>query len=164
MSNTKRDTLNKMYAPLTARTDELTVELKKQFVNRNVSKGFFNGHFHKDDAGEYRADYYPIPVISVIDLCDIELDFDETSVTSKLSKEQLLSLNINDMCDFYYEVYGISDYLSDYGNRNDVQAMRNALSLCQERSAFITFTLPHELKKEALISFIRLLENQQFFY
>ena len=80
--------LNQFYKPLNDQMRAL-LPLLKDWHGMKITCGWFNGHYHKDAAGEYQKDVYPIPVISVMGLCDIEIDFDGTTVTAKLSREHL---------------------------------------------------------------------------
>lgn len=164
MSDVTRDMLNALYGPLAHRAEALIAALKKQHVEFQITYGFFNGHYHKNLKGAYREDKYPIPVISVIDVCDIEMDFDGITVTTKLLKDQLLSLDLNEMCSFYYEVYGVHDYLSDYGNRNAVMEIRNNLLSSKDESFFISFSLPDNLKTQDIVLFVSMLKIKEFFY
>jgi len=57
---------------------------------------------------------YPIPVISVQDLCDIEIDLDNVCISTKLSKQNALSFNCDKVAHLEFEVFGVEDYLADY--------------------------------------------------
>lgn len=41
-----------------------------------LESGWFNGHYQKNEDGSFSRDSYPIPVLSVIGVCDTELQFD----------------------------------------------------------------------------------------
>lgn len=45
--------------------------------------GWYNGHYHRDENGTWCREAYPIPVIGVRGLCDIELQFRQISVSTK---------------------------------------------------------------------------------
>lgn len=49
-----------------------------------LRSGWYNHHYHKDDRGNWVREAYPIPVIGVNGVCDIEIHFDTISVTAKL--------------------------------------------------------------------------------
>ena len=111
-----REQLNRLYRPLDERAQEYIAEMTKLHGGFKIESGFYNGHYHKNSEGNYRPDAYPIPVISVKGLCDIEIDFDGTSITSKLSKEQIISFDWNLLGNVKFEVYGVNDFLRDYGD------------------------------------------------
>ena len=67
-----KEHLNDLYGRLESIRSAICNLLKKR--NLDASWGFFNGHFHKDEKGIYRCDAYPFPVISVANICDIEID------------------------------------------------------------------------------------------
>lgn len=64
------------------------------------------------------ADLFPIPVIEAKGLCDIEIDIEGTSISTKLSKEKALKLDYEKLGELpgvvRFEVYGVEDYLQDY--------------------------------------------------
>ena len=61
---------------------ELIAKLTKLHGGFKVTSGFYNGHYHKNAAGLYQADTYPIPVISVMGLCDLEIDLADVDYVS----------------------------------------------------------------------------------
>ena len=86
------------------RAHEYIAEMTKLHGGFKIQSGFYNGHYHRNTEGNYQPDSYPIPVISVKGLCDIEIDFDGNSITSKLSKEQIISFDWNLLGEVRFEV------------------------------------------------------------
>ncbi len=143
---------------------EMITKLNDAFVGFNVSGGFFNGHFHKDACGEYRRDVYPIPVIGVAGLCDIELDIDIIRVTSKLTKNQIISFDWSAFEDVSFDVYGVENYLTDYGNNQSVDAIKDVVPSSLESEFFISFFMSIGTSDEQVVSFLRLLYKYDFYY
>lgn len=93
MPESTRELLNQIYRPLDEKASRLGMCLSKTHGGFKLSNGFYNGHYHKTAEGECREDKYPIPVISVLGLADIEVDVDGLTVTAKLSKKQIAGLD-----------------------------------------------------------------------
>ena len=84
-------------------------------AGRPCEIGWYNGHYARDARGEFRRQAYPIPVVSVKGLCDIELGFSLLNVTAKLHRTQALTFPYETLPSAYtFEAYGVEDYLSDY--------------------------------------------------
>lgn len=95
MAENTRESLNQLYRPLDEKLHELIAKLTKLHGGFTVTSGFYNGHYHKNVDGLYQADAYPIPVISVMGLCDIQIRSTENldgrwsaSTPIKVSPEQ----------------------------------------------------------------------------
>ena len=164
MSENKRELLNLLYQPLDDKMRELMITLSKIHGGYKITRGFFNGHSHKNDVGLYQEDQYPIPVISVIGLCDMEIDFDGITVTTKLSKDQMTDFDWNTLEDAHFEVYGVEDYLSDYGNHLNIHAIKDFVLSSPEREFFVSFSLPSDTGGEEIMSLLRMLQKNHFYY
>ena len=164
MLDNTRVILNQIYRPLDEKVHELIAKLTKLHGGFKVTSGFYNGHYHKNAAGLYQADIYPIPVISVMGLCDIEIDFDCITVTTKLSKEQIAEFDWNTLGDVRFEVYGVEDYLSDYGNEQVAGQIKNNILSSDEKEFFISFSLPSGTNGEEIMRFLRTLQKNHFYY
>ncbi len=163
MSITAREELNQLYKPLDDQMRAL-LSLLKEWHGEKVTYGWFNSHYHKNAAGEYQKDIYPIPVISVRGLCDIEIDFDGITVTTKLSKEQIQKTDWTAFSGVPFELYGVEDYLKDYGTERAIQALSNRVRLSSEKEFFISFSLSRHIQADQVISFIKMVRDKQFYY
>lgn len=164
MPENTRESLNQLYRPLAEKLHELIAKLTKLHGGFKVTSGFYNGHYHKNAAGLYQADAYPIPVISVMGLCDIEIDFDGITVTTKLSKEQIATFDWNTLGDVQFEVYGVEDYLRDYGNERIVDEINGNVLPSAEREFFVSFSFPTTTGGEGIMRFLRTLQKNHFYY
>lgn len=80
----------------------------------SVRMGFYNGHYRKDDSGEYVRHSYPIPELEVLHLCDVEIDLDGIYVSAQLPRERALALDPAFLCGMDFSAYGVQNYTSDY--------------------------------------------------
>lgn len=164
MPDSTRDMLNRLYAPLDDKVRGLVMALAKLNGSCQVASGFFNGHYHKNEAGQYQKDRYPIPVISVVGLCDIEIDFDGISVTTKLSKGHIVSFDWGTLGTARFEVYGVENFLNDYGNDRVSSAVKGRVQLSDEHEFFVSFFLNGDTDGKELLKFLELLRRNHFYY
>ena len=103
-----------------------------------IKSGWYNGHYHKSNDGEWCRESYPIPVVSVNSFCDIEIQF---------------------------EAYGVEDYLADYYHQGQtIQELKDAISCCNEDEIGFSFTFPFEIDGKQIFEFIKLLRREGFYY
>ncbi|MEL3911792.1 hypothetical protein [Treponema pedis] len=164
MFKNTRDVLNQIYQPLNEKRIELRTKLAEAFNGLKITDGFYNGHYHRNSAGQYQADSYPIPVISIMGLCDIEIDFDGITVTTKLSKNRIESFNWNNLQDVCFEVYGAEDYLTDYGNNRTIDDIKGKVLSSIEKEFFISFSLSVDSITEKVINLLNTLQQKYFYY
>lgn len=102
--------INNSYRTLHERAVNLAKLLRK--LGYSVEWGYYGQHSAKVE-GEYYLEYYPIPVITVKDICDIGLDFTQVFLEGKLYSEDAQKLNIAALKGYEFEIYGIENYLVD---------------------------------------------------
>ena len=154
-----RDRLNEIYKPLCGRANDIMSQLREF----ECTYGFYDNHSHKNEQGEYVADFYPIPVISVKGICDIEIDFAEITVTAKLTKEKALSIDYSKTRNLV--VYGVEDYLTDYYTDGDnIETSKAKISESTETEFFYTFSFPSEAFTENITAFVIKICEKGFFY
>ena len=159
-----REQLNRIYRPLDEKAHEYLSEMTKLHGGFEIESGFYNGHYHKNSEGNYQIDAYPIPVINVKGLCDIEIDFDGTSITSKLSKEQIISFDWNLLGNVKFEVYGVNDFLRDYGDNYSACEISESVQNSEEKEFFISFFIPVNESGESVLKLLRKLQKHGFHY
>ena len=156
--------LNQIYRPLDVKLNKLILKLTKLHGGFKLTSGFYNGSYHKNSDGLYSEDAYPIPVISVERLCDIEIDFDGITVTTKLSKDQIAAFDWGSLGDVHFEVHGVKDYLTDYGNEQDAAQIKSSILSAEETEFFISFLLTSDTDDEEIMKFLRVLQKNHFYY
>ncbi len=159
-----RNALNEIYTPLVGKMNGLLSMLRHN-SGYDCSYGFFNGHYQKDEGGAYTEDLFPIPVITVKDICDIEFDLQYITVTTKLKKEDALGFEYQKIADVPFEIYGVRDYLTDYyaeGGRLDTAIQKMGKS--GEAEFFFSFVFTYSVSEEDFLRFINGLHDDKFFY
>lgn len=153
--------LNAVYLPLESKRDALVQALS----GRVWTAGWFNGHYHRGAAGEWVREAFPIPVISVKGLCDIEIQPGQISVSAKLRRDAALAYPFERLAGYTFEAYGVEDYLADYYRPGQpLQALRERIRACRETEIGFSFVFPFEAAAESVAALVALLERERFFY
>ncbi|MBQ8556120.1 MAG: hypothetical protein IJ438_09655 [Clostridia bacterium] len=161
MRQEDRALLNGLYAPLEQRRREIQSVLAGLFP---VSTGWFNGHYRRDEHGEYAMDSFPIPEISVTGVCDVELHFDMTAVTAKLSRDKALRCTFEHWTGTSFEAYGVEDYLLDfYKDGMSVEEMRENIRKSGEEEVFFTFSFDVAVEAGSIAAFVQQLIDNGFY-
>ena len=154
----KRSELNEIYRKLDHKAREISKLL-------NCTFNYYNGHYHKNEAGNYQMDYFPIPVIEMKGVCDIEIDLNQVSITAKLTREQALSYDFEKVKSYNFEAYGVENYLDDfYTAGNTINAMIKKITKSNEESIFFSFYFPYETDPNGICEFVEFIHTNGFFY
>lgn len=127
--------------------------------------GWYNGHYSLGEDGGWVRDSYPIPVVSVKGLCDVEISFTGITLTTKMRRTQAIEYSFAKLAKYDFEAYGVKDYLSSYRSKGEsIQEFKKKLSNTKEREIFITFTIPEEMTGDEMYNFAKLLKREGFYY
>lgn len=161
--NTERENLNKIYCPLHTKAAEIFSRFRRHVFETEL--GWYNGHYSKDENGQYQPDYFPIPVISVKGYCDIEIGFEQITVSAKLKRDEALSYSFDDVKDAPFEAYGVEDYLADYYNSDmTVEQLHENIKNSDEKEIGFSFVFDYNVDKDTLFDFAELLRREGFYY
>jgi len=106
--------LNDFYGILCDKARNLSSPFISKPEEYRCEVGFYNGHYSKNEKGDYEMEFYPIPVISIMGICDIEVEIDVVSVSSKLTKTQAEKLDYSLLQGYRFEAYGVENFTEDY--------------------------------------------------
>ena len=158
VNNVKRSQLNEIYRKLDGKAQELGKLLQCAY-------GYYNGHYHKNIVGNYEMDYFPIPVISIKDLCDVEIDLKQISITTKLTRDKALSYDFEKVKSYNFEVYGAEEYLDDFYVVGDtISGMIEKIKASKEENIFFSFYFPFEVSANIVSEFVNFIGKEGFFY
>lgn len=149
------------------RLDVKCVEIYHALFHRvfELEYGWYNGHYHKDDMNEWVRESYPIPVISVKGFCDIEIQSDKISVSTKLSRYDALNYSFDKFVNYEFESYGVDDYLADYYHSGQtVLQMKENIRACNEKEIGFSFYFPFDIDVAEIYEFVKLLRCEGFYY
>lgn len=155
--------LNKAYSLLEIRKAEIVDALYHRMFE--IESGWYSGHYHRDDCGNWIRESYPIPVVSVKGLCDIEIGFERITVSTKLKRNTVLSYSFDKFAGYTFEAYGVDDYLADYFHAGQtIPEMKDNVRACEEREIGFSFTFPFDTDGTLIYDFAKLLRREGFFY
>lgn len=130
-----------------------------------VESGWYNGHYHKSDVGDWNRESYPIPVVSVKGICDIELQFDKITLSTKLKRDVALNYSFKKFSGYEFEIYGVEDYLADFYHKGQtVKEMRENIRVSKESEIGFSFVFPFEIEEKQIFEFVKLLRREGFYY
>lgn len=155
--------MNQAYQQLEIKLAEILEALKR--AEYKVDSGWYNGHYNRDSNGEWQRDSYPIPVVGVKGVCDIEISFERISVSTKLKRDAALAYSHENILKYTFEVYGVNDYLGDYyHNGMTIQELKDNIESSNEEEIAYQFTFSLATQGEQFGEFIHFLVKNGFYY
>ncbi len=109
------NTLNGIYEPLQERAVRLVSMLDK--LDAKVEWGYYGGHT-VEVKGEQLFETFPIPIVTVKDVCDVGIDVEGAFVEGKLYAEQIQQTDFSPLRGRHFCIYGAEDYLTDLFDSN----------------------------------------------
>ena len=154
--------LNKMYYRLQMKCNELMYGLHHRIFE--TEWGWYNGHYYKNSSGEYERAEYPIPVITVNGFCDIEINLDHISLTSKRCRAETLNYAFEKFSGIPFEVFSIENYLDEdyYTHGTDITVFRNKIRKSQEKELGFSFLFDFDVGGDRIYEFVKLLRREGF--
>lgn len=155
--------INTAYHRLELKQAELVRALSHRIFE--LESGWYNGHYQKDETGNWFRESYPIPVLGVKGLCDIEIPFDKISVSTKLKRNAALAYPFEEFVGYEFEAYGVDDYLADlYHSGQTMQDLQENIRACDEREIGFSFVFPFDVDGKQVFEFVKLLRREGFYY
>ena len=160
-----RDELNEIYRELESRMQKLVAPFTSLHKGFDFSCGYYSGHYHKDAKGKYVMDFFPIPVVTIKRLCDIEIDLDKISVSTKLSREVALNYSYEKLAGYEFEAYGVDEYLDDfYVKGNTYAELVENIASSKEKEIGFSFLFSKDVDAEVIYECVKFLRKEGFFY
>lgn len=163
MDKKLQNELNTAYKRLEVKqTEILRVLVDSAF---ELESGWYNGHYHRDESGGWAREAYPIPVIGVRGICDIEIEFDKISVSTKLERNTALEYSFEKLGGYEFEAYGVDDYLADfYHNGQTVEELKNNIRSCDETEIGFSFDFSLDTDGRQIFELAEMLRCEGFYY
>ena len=161
--NISMEDLNKLYYRLEMKQIELFHGLFHRVFE--LKRGYYNGNYHRDKNGEYVMEYFPIPVIEVRGYCDVEINLEDITVSTKLTKQKALEYNYDKLTEYSYEAYGVEDYLQDFYKQGMTTAeFQAAIKKSEEKEIGFSFKFDFDITGTEMYEFAKMLRREGFFY
>ncbi len=155
--------INRAYHELDMKSAEITSALFHRIFS--LESGWYSGHYHKTEEGNWQYESYPIPVISVKGLCDVEISFQGISVSTKLKRASALEYAYEKIKSYHFEAYGVEDYFCDfYGEGQTIEDLKRNIWQSNEEEIGFAFSFPAETNGKRIFEFAKLLRREGFYY
>lgn len=146
------------------RLETKQAEIAHALYPMKLDSGWYNGHYHKGDNGKWIRESYPIPVIGVTGLCDIEIQFDSISISTKLQRDAARIYSFEKFAGYAFEAYGVEDYLADYYHAGQtIQEMKDNIRDCEEKEIGFSFAFAFDVDGKQILEFVKLLCREGFY-
>lgn len=163
--NMQKDQLNEIYKELHLKAHEIANEFAGLHNGYEHSMGWYNGHYFKNEAGEYQMDFFPIPVISVHNICDIEISLDGISISTKLKKDDALIFDYSTIEGMKFEAYGVNDYLADfYTEGMTIEELISNIQESKEAEIGLSFFFDKDTASKDIYGKVSFLCRKGFYY
>ena len=97
--------------------------------------------------------------------CDIEIQFDKISVSTKLKRDVALTYSFEKFSEYEFEAYGVEDYLADFYHKGQtLQEMKENIRACNEAEIGFSFVFPFGVEGKQIFEFVKLLRREGFYY
>ena len=151
--------MQRFYDRLETRSGQLFHALFHRVFELEV--GWYSGHYHKMEDGNWTREAYPIPVIGVKGFCDIEVQPDHISVSTKLERSTALNYSFVKFAEYDFEAYGVEDYLADfYHPGQTIEELKENIRACQEQEIGFSFSFPFDVNGQRMYEFVNLLRRE----
>lgn len=114
---------------------------------------------------KYTKEYFPLPVISVKNICEIVFNEYEIDINTKISKDDLLNLNFNKLKNYDFDIYPTCDYYDDlYEKGMSNKEVLEKIKKVKYKNLGMTFIVPLDMNNTQIRKLIDLLSNNKFKY
>ena len=157
------EALNKLYYRMELKQQELFQGLYHRVFE--LKCGFFNGNYHRNKAGEYVREAFPIPIVEVRGYCDVEINVEDITVSTKLAKQKATEYNYDKLNGYSFEVYGVEGYLDDfYKPGMTTKELQEAIKNSKEKEIGFSFRFKYDVNGEEMYEFVKMLRREGFYY
>ncbi len=154
--------LNKLYYRLEMKQTELFQGLFHRCFE--LKRGYYNGNYHRDKSGNYVMEYYPIPIIEVQGLCDVEINVENITVSTKLTKQNAVEYNYEKIEEYAFEAYGVEDYLQDfYEPGMTKEELQAEITKSEEKEIGFSFKFGFDITGNEMYEFVKCFAERVFF-
>lgn len=169
--------LNEVYRELVAKAQSLMKEFSP-LVNPDMlmSMSYLIKHYIRhmykykeetlEDAARHSENHYPIPVIRLSGLCDVEIDTKVISVFTRLKRVDMLGFDFEQLKGYSFDAYGYgAGCRIDFCDGGDslTEMKEHILSGSTEVIDFY-FDFPFDTDEKEIFTLIKRLQNAGFFF
>lgn len=155
--------LSEIYYPLEMKSFQILQGLQHRIFESQLA--YYSGHYRKSADGTHRIDYFPLPIVTVDAFCDIVIDLDCVTVTSKLRREAALAHTYEQLGMWEFEICGEDDDIIYHHHPHaDIAPVREAVLKSNEKNLRFSFWFDFDIDGDTMCEFVKLLRRKGFFY
>lgn len=107
----------------------------------------------------------PAGLVLSKNICDIEIQFDKITVSTKLKRDAAIEYSFDKFVGHEFEAYGVEDYLADfYHPGQTVPKLKEHIRASDETEIGFSFVFPFEVDGEQIFEFVKLICREGFYY
>lgn len=157
--------LTVIYKELFNKIEELEYSLNHKIYDFEIDLMFSSLMQYEDEA--VNDVFYPVLVLKIKNLCDVELWFDKMIITARMNINDLINYDIKKLNIFNYDLYGCREYPYMFYNKNmniNLYDKLKELKEMDEKEIGIQIYLNKDIEKEEFNKCINFLKKQEIFY
>lgn len=155
--------INEIYQELESKSLDLMSELLHRTFE--CYGAWFSGCLDEDEYDLSGVLSCPFPVISVRDVCSVQIHFDEIVVLSKLQRHAALAKKYNKFKKYPFDVReGGINCAKLYSMDESPDCLMEALEDSEEEEFEFHFRLPFDTDQKTIFEFVKLLRREGFEY
>jgi hypothetical protein len=157
MDTKRMQVLNAEYEPLRTHTRNMVKALTSS--GYECEWGYFAQHSVRN-GDEWFFEHYPIPVITVKNVCELGFDLDQTFIEFKLKRDAAIAFDFTRFNGFTFEVYGLADYLNDFYNADqDIKDIHAKIGKSDEKEIGVSLLFGYLESVEHLMQAVKKLKE-----
>lgn len=156
--------LNALYKKLYMQAESFMFGLNDRFYKSEI-KLLMGSLMHYENE-EYDEIFYPIPVVQVGRLCDVEFWLDKIIITARITLRDLKMFDLSKLQNYEYEFYGCREYPYLFYKKADTNFKEKLDELYKlyEKEIGIQIYFSQEESKDIIIKCVDFLRKQEVFY
>ena len=169
--------LNEFYQSLTAKAQSLMKALMplvdpqllmsmSYLIKHYIRNMYKRREATPEKAAETSEDNYPIPVIRLSDLCEVEIYTDVISVFTRMKCSEVEKFDFLQLAGYTFEVYGYdSGRLIDFSDgETTLQETKDNILKSNTEVADFYFDFPFDCGEDEILTLVTLLHDARFFF
>lgn len=155
--------LNQAYRRLELKGIQMLNGLHHRVFEPKIS--YYSGHYRRLENGSFTVDAFPIPVVEVKGYCDVEINLDCVTVTTKLRRADALAQSYEKLMKYEFEAYGVEDYTSDFYHPGmTVSELKDSIRDSYEKEIGFSVRFDFDVDGDTMYEFVKLLRREGFYY
>ncbi|NLB62013.1 MAG: hypothetical protein GX802_06335 [Clostridiales bacterium] len=156
--------LNMVYEPIIKKKDELYNALIE--VGYNIKWGYYTHHMISRHH-EMLTELYPIPVLSIINVCDVGIDIEHIFIEGKLARSDAKKFDFSQFDEYDFDIYSVEDCTKDYystsAGRLSAQSVKDTVLNCDEKEVIVSLYLPCDAQATEVEKLVKIMRKAGFY-